>query len=66
MINAIGSSPKLPNGATANQVYAELFCHRSPARSTVVSGLLIPGARVEIDVVADSARPIHRQRCLIP
>lgn len=35
-----------------NQVYAELFPNRPPARSTVVSGLLIPGARVEIDAVA--------------
>ena len=34
-----------------NQVYAELFPHRPPARSTVVSELLIPGARVEIDAV---------------
>jgi reactive intermediate/imine deaminase len=35
-----------------NQVYAELFPARAPARSTVISGLLIPGARVEIDAVA--------------
>jgi 2-iminobutanoate/2-iminopropanoate deaminase len=35
-----------------NRVYAKLFPDRPPARSTVVSGLLIPGARVEIDAVA--------------
>ncbi|MDM4768785.1 RidA family protein [Solimonas sp. SE-A11] len=35
-----------------NQVYAELFPARPPARSTVVSQLLIPGARVEIDAIA--------------
>jgi 2-iminobutanoate/2-iminopropanoate deaminase len=35
-----------------NKVYAEWFPDRPPARSTVVSGLLIPGARVEIDAVA--------------
>lgn len=35
-----------------NQIYAELFPKHPPARSTVVSGLLIPGARVEIDAVA--------------
>ena len=38
--------------AAFNQVYAELFPDRPPARSTVVSGLLIPGARVEIDAIA--------------
>lgn len=35
-----------------NEVYAELFPSFPPARSTMVSGLLIPGARVEIDAVA--------------
>lgn len=35
-----------------NRLYAELFPHHPPARSTVVSELLIPGARVEIDAVA--------------
>lgn len=38
--------------AAFNQVYAELFPSNPPARSTVISGLLIPGARVEIDAVA--------------
>lgn len=35
-----------------NRAYAESFPSHSPARSTVVSDLLIPGARVEIDAVA--------------
>lgn len=35
-----------------NAVYAEFFPDAPPARSTVVSGLLIPGGLVEIEVVA--------------
>lgn len=35
-----------------NKVWAEYFGNRPPARSTVVSDLLIDGARVEIDAVA--------------
>lgn len=35
-----------------NAVYREFFPNRPPARSTVVSELLIPGARVEIDAIA--------------
>lgn len=35
-----------------NNVYRELFAQRPPARSTVVSGLLIPGARIEMDAIA--------------
>lgn len=35
-----------------NAIYGEYFSHRPPARSTVVSELLIPGARVEIDAIA--------------
>lgn len=38
-----------------NAAYRECFPERPPARSTVVSGLLIPGARVEIEVVATAA-----------
>lgn len=38
-----------------NKVYAEFFPEAPPARSTVVCGLLLPGALVEIEVVA--ARP---------
>ncbi|MDP9141826.1 MAG: RidA family protein [Pseudomonadota bacterium] len=35
-----------------NAAYREHFPDRSPARSTVVSDLLIPGAKVEIDAIA--------------
>lgn len=35
-----------------NQVYAEYFPEAPPARSTVVSGLLLPGALVEIEAIA--------------
>jgi len=35
-----------------NQIYAEHFPHHPPARSTVVSGLVLKGALVEIEVVA--------------
>ena len=35
-----------------NKVYAEHFPACPPARSTVVSGLLIQGARVELDAIA--------------
>jgi 2-iminobutanoate/2-iminopropanoate deaminase len=35
-----------------NNVYREYFPNHPPARSTVVSDLLIPGAKVEIDAVA--------------
>ncbi len=34
-----------------NAAYREFFPDRPPARSTVVSDLLIPGAKVEIDAV---------------
>jgi 2-iminobutanoate/2-iminopropanoate deaminase len=35
-----------------NAAYREFFPDRPPARSTVVSDLLIPGAKVEIDAIA--------------
>lgn len=35
-----------------NQVYAEFFAQHPPVRSTVVSGLVLPGARVEIEILA--------------
>jgi 2-iminobutanoate/2-iminopropanoate deaminase len=35
-----------------NNIYREYFQNNPPARSTVVSELLIPGAKVEIDAVA--------------
>jgi len=35
-----------------NRVWTEYFGDRPPARSTVVSDLLIEGARVEIDAIA--------------
>jgi 2-iminobutanoate/2-iminopropanoate deaminase len=37
-----------------NTAYAERFAEPYPARSTVVSGLLLPGALIEIEVVAQS------------
>ncbi|MEQ8230111.1 MAG: RidA family protein, partial [Gammaproteobacteria bacterium] len=38
--------------AAYNRIYAETFGDAPPARSTVVSGLALPGAKVEIEVVA--------------
>lgn len=38
--------------AAFNLAYRECFPQRPPARSTVVSGLLIPGTKVEIDAIA--------------
>lgn len=38
--------------AELNAAYREFFPARPPARSTVVSDLLIPGARIEIDAIA--------------
>ena len=38
--------------AAFNRVYAAAFSAAPPVRSTVVSGLVLPGARVEIEVVA--------------
>ena len=38
--------------AAFNAAYREFFPDRPPARSTVVSDLLIAGARVEIDAIA--------------
>jgi 2-iminobutanoate/2-iminopropanoate deaminase len=35
-----------------NAAYRDCFPQRPPARSTVVSGLLIAGAKVEIDAIA--------------
>lgn len=35
-----------------NNIYREYFPNNPPARSTVVSDLLIPGAKVEIDATA--------------
>jgi reactive intermediate/imine deaminase len=35
-----------------NRVYAEFFPDKPPARSTVCSALMLPGARVEIEVIA--------------
>jgi 2-iminobutanoate/2-iminopropanoate deaminase len=35
-----------------NQVWEEYFGQRPPARSTVVSALLVPGAYIEIDAIA--------------
>ena len=37
---------------TVNRVWAEFFQEQPPARSTVVSELLIPGAVVEVDAIA--------------
>lgn len=38
--------------AVFNDVYREMFAVAPPARTTVVSSLLVPGARVEIDAIA--------------
>ncbi|MEP1385297.1 MAG: RidA family protein [Paraglaciecola sp.] len=38
--------------AEFNKVYAEVFSEQPPARSTVVSALALPGAKVEIEVTA--------------
>jgi len=38
--------------AAFNAAYRDCFPNRPPARSTVVSGLLIAGAKVEIDAIA--------------
>jgi 2-iminobutanoate/2-iminopropanoate deaminase len=38
--------------AAMNQVYAEFFGAAKPARSTVVTGFMIPKIRVEIDAIA--------------
>ena len=38
--------------AAFNNPYRECFPNHPPARSTVVSELLIPGAKVEIDAIA--------------
>ena len=38
--------------AAMNQVYAEFFGNANPARSTVVTGFMIPKIRVEIDAIA--------------
>lgn len=40
------------HAAGFNRVYAELVPSPPPARSTVVSGLLLPGALVEIEAIA--------------
>jgi 2-iminobutanoate/2-iminopropanoate deaminase len=41
-----------PLSTDFNRVYAEVFAQAPPARSTVVSGLLLPGALVEIEAIA--------------
>ena len=38
--------------AAINQVWAEVLGAHPPARSTVVNELLIPGARIEVEVIA--------------
>ncbi len=38
--------------ATFNRVYGAAFPDTPPVRSTVVSGLVLPGAKVEIEVIA--------------
>ena len=38
--------------APYNEVYGEVFANAPPARTTVVSDLLIPGARIELDAIA--------------
>ena len=38
--------------AAFNRVYGAAFADSPPVRSTVVSGLVLPGAKVEIEVIA--------------
>ena len=38
--------------AAFNRVYGAAFADAPPVRSTVVSGLVLPGAKVEIEVIA--------------
>lgn len=38
-----------------NRVYSQFFADAPPARTTVVSGLCVPGALIEIDAVALAA-----------
>ena len=42
----------LANFKAFNQVYAGVFADQPPTRSTVCSGLALPGALVEIEVIA--------------
>ncbi len=42
--------------AAMNEVYAEFFGAAKPARTTVVSGFVVPGMKVEIDAVAYKPR----------
>jgi len=43
--------------APFNAAYAAAFGTHRPARSTVRSDLMLPGALVEIEVIADTGRP---------
>lgn len=43
---------KASDFAEFNRVYAEIFGGARPARSTIVSQLVVPGALVEIEVIA--------------
>ncbi|CAN0430712.1 unnamed protein product [Phaeothamnion confervicola] len=38
--------------AAFNRIYGAAFADAPPVRSTVVSGLVLPGAKVEIEVIA--------------
>jgi len=38
--------------AAFNEVYRKVFAVAPPARTTVVSALLVPGARIEIEAIA--------------
>ncbi len=49
-INAFLSHPE--DFPAFNEVYASAFYEAPPARTTVVSALLLPGARVEIEAIA--------------
>jgi 2-iminobutanoate/2-iminopropanoate deaminase len=42
--------------AEFNLAYAAFFPGRKPARSTVVAGLVLPDARVEIEAIARAPR----------
>ena len=48
---------KAEDFAAMNEVYAEFFGDAKPTRTTVVTGFVAPGMKVEIDAVAYKPRP---------
>lgn len=48
--------------AAFNQAYADYFGAHKPARSTVISGLALPEALVEIEAIASRDAPVATSR----